>query len=100
VQAGVQVWFYIEDRQRDLDSPIEKLMLPRHTDQARLVVQQLTGGRLTTPTKGSKPVWLIELEAPALLAGLPYQCGTSPEGFAAGACACVPMDGAADLLAA
>lgn len=27
VQAGVRVWFYLEDRQRTLDSPIEKIML-------------------------------------------------------------------------
>ena len=27
VQAGVQVWFYLEDRQRTLDSPTDKIML-------------------------------------------------------------------------
>ena len=27
VQAGVQVWFYLEDRQRTLDSPTDKVML-------------------------------------------------------------------------
>jgi hypothetical protein len=59
-------------------------VLHQHTEQSRLVVHRLTGGRLTTLKKGAKPFWLIELEAPALLAGLPYQCGTSPAGFAGG----------------
>jgi site-specific DNA recombinase len=27
IQAGVEVWFYLENRQRTLDSPIEKIML-------------------------------------------------------------------------
>ena len=56
-------------------------VLRRHTDQARLVVSQLTGGRLTTLKRGGKPFWLIELEAPGLLGGLVYQCGSSPTGF-------------------
>ncbi len=27
VQAGVQVWFYLEDKERTLDSPLDKVML-------------------------------------------------------------------------
>ena len=55
-------------------------VLRHHSEQARFVVAQLTGGRLTTLKKGGKPFWLIELEAPGLLGELAYQCGTSPEG--------------------
>jgi hypothetical protein len=27
VQSGVEVWFYLDDRQRTLDGPMEKMML-------------------------------------------------------------------------
>jgi hypothetical protein len=47
-------------------------VLQRQTEQSRIVVQQLTGGKLTTLKKGGNPFWLIELEAVGLLGGLPY----------------------------
>jgi hypothetical protein len=56
-------------------------VLLRHQEQSRLVVEQLTGGKLTMLKKGTRPFWLIELEAVALLAGLPHLCGSSPTGF-------------------
>jgi hypothetical protein len=56
-------------------------ILRDHTSQARRVIEQLTGGRLTMLWKDSKPFWLIELESPGLLDGAVHWSGTSPTGL-------------------
>jgi site-specific DNA recombinase len=55
-------------------------ILRHHNDQARLVVEQLTGGRLTMLWQDGKPLWLIELESSGLLDGSVHWSGTSPNG--------------------
>jgi hypothetical protein len=55
-------------------------ILARHTPQARMVVKQLTGGALTMLRNNGKPLWLVELDAPALCEGLEYKCMASPTG--------------------
>jgi site-specific DNA recombinase len=81
-------------------------LLHRRVGEARQILETLLADRLVfTPTTDTNGVACYRVEGRfalgRILSGvIRSQGGTSPEGFAAGACPSLPMDGAADLLAA
>jgi hypothetical protein len=89
-----------------LQSLAVRIVRHRCVGEARHILEALLADRLVfTPTTdpAGAPCYGVEgrFALGRILSGvIRSQGGTSPEGFAAGACACVPMGGAADLIAA
>jgi hypothetical protein len=95
----------IEERLREYLADWRGL-LHRCVSDARQILEALVPDRLVfTPTTDADglPCYRVEgrFALGRILSGvIRSQGGTSPEGFAAGACASLPVDGAADMLAA